>query len=568
MDSSLTIRARLVLACIVLAAATLVGSLYRIQITEGETYAARADRQYRPSALLFDRGSIFLTAKDGSHPTAATLNTTYEISMTPNLVTDPEAVYEVLSHYMDLDREDFLRRAARQESKYELIAKKVEPDIAESIRTLKIGGISVTRESRRSYPGGSLATHVIGIIGEGDDGTLQGKYGLERFYEDVLSRSGARGSRSLFAQIFTGAYDASAEQGVRGDVVSSIEPTVQAYLEKALLATSDKWKPEQIGGIIIDPRDGSILAAAAFPTYDPNDLSKIPSASILSNPLVESAYEMGSIIKPLTVAIGLDSGAVTSGWTYDDTGTMTLDGKRISNYDGRARGVVGLQEVLSQSLNVGVAHISLKVGKSEFANYLRTLGFGTKTGVDLPYESAGLVGNLSTGRDIEIATAAYGQGIAITPMATARGLSTLANGGKLVTPRFATEIQYLDGTKEPVSRGETVQVLKPESVLQTTRMLVKVVDDALGNGAYKLDKYSVAAKTGTAQIADLRNGGYLPDQYLHSFFGYFPAYDAKFLIFLYQKHPKGAQYASETLSEPFHDLTKFLISYYNVPPDR
>lgn len=570
MNSSQRFRARIVLGGIVVAACGLAMTLYNIQIVRGSGYAARASKQYiKLTTALFDRGSIFFTTKDGAHPTAATLTTNYLVYMNPKLIKDSSGTYQALSQYMDLDQTQFIRKAGLTDDPYEELARKVESTVAQSISSLALTGIGVSKENFRSYPGERLAAHSIGIIGE-NHGVIEGRYGLESAYENILSRPTIGSGTNIFAQLFNSIHDAvlNDSSSAHGDIVATIEPTVQAYLEKTLEKTAAEWRPDEIGGIIMDPHTGDIIAMSSLPSFDPNDTSEIKDPSIFSNPLVENSYEMGSIMKPLTVATGLDSGAITPTWTYDDTGTMTLSGKKISNFDGKARGVVPVQEILSQSLNVGAANVALKVGKDNFAKYFTSFGFGSKTGIDQPNETAGLTSNLKTGRDIEIATMAYGQGIAISPIAMTRALSVLANNGNLIQPHLVQEIDYIDGSKRVVKSNVNASVLKPKNVEDVTRMLVKVVDKSLRNGALKMDHYSVAAKTGTAQIADPATKGYYPDRYLHSFFGYFPAYDSKFIVFLYQKYPKGAQYASETLAEPFADLSKFLIDYYNVPPDR
>ena len=229
---------------------------------------------------------------------------------------------------------------------------------------------------------------------------------------------------------------------------------------------------------------------------------------------------------------------------------------------------MSMQEVLNQSLNTGVAFIVDQMGKEVFRTYFKNLKIGSESGVDLPNEAHGLIDNLDSPRDIEYATASFGQGIALTPIAAVRALATLANGGKLVTPHVATKIEYLDGTEKDIRYPEGAQVFTSETSEEISRMLATVVDEALSGGDVALPRYSIAAKTGTAQIADRVNGGYYEDRFLHSFFGYFPAYEPEFIIFLYTVEPKGVRYASETLTDPFMELTKFLINYYNLPPDR
>ncbi len=570
------IRARFVFVLIVVATCGIGSSLYWTQVINGPSYAVRAEKQYaKPSTSLFDRGSIFFESKDTTRAAAATIGSGYVVYMNPLLITDAEQEYQALSQYIKLNKVDFLARAQRPHDSYEELAHKIDEKTALSIRGLGLAGIGIIKETWRSYPGGELASHTLGIIGESKDGSIEGKYGLERTYQDILDRPPINSGTTGFAQLFSSVQDVlSNKDNTQGDIVTTIDPAVQGYVESIISKTNDTWKPDEIGAIVIDPSTGEIRAMVSLPTFNPNDLTHIKNINILSNPLVEDSYEMGSIIKPLTIATGLDTGSITTTSTYDDTGTMTLNGKKFSNYDGKARGIIPVQEILSQSLNIGAATIALKVdkdsGKGTFATYFSNFGLGQKSGIDQPNESTGLISSMKSVRDIETATASYGQGIAMSPITTARALSVLANGGYLVTPHIVKEIDYVDGTIKTIPIKKIGPLLKKQTIDDVTRMLVTVVDKKmvqLHPGIYN-EHHSVAAKTGTAQIADHVNGGYYKDRYLHSFFGYFPAYNPKYLIFLYQIYPKGAQYASETLTEPFSEIQKFLVNYYNITPDR
>jgi cell division protein FtsI (penicillin-binding protein 3)/stage V sporulation protein D (sporulation-specific penicillin-binding protein) len=245
-----------------------------------------------------------------------------------------------------------------------------------------------------------------------------------------------------------------------------------------------------------------------------------------------------------------------------------ISGKKVSNFDSKERGVVSMQDVLSQSLNVGAAYVEGLLGNDLFAKYMTSFGLTEKTGIDLPNEGRNLVSNLKSNVQIDLATASFGQGIAMTPVATIRALSVLANGGVLVTPHIVKSINYKVGFSKTIPITKSEPVLKKTTTDEISRMLVYSVDNVLSGGTLKIPNYSVAAKTGTAQIAKEGGGGYTDDKFLHSFVGYFPAYNPKYIILLYTINPKGARFGSETLTAPYMELVKFLINYYEVPPDR
>lgn len=543
--------------------------LYSLQVVSGDLYANRADRQYMQSTYdYFDRGTIYFSSKDGDTVSGASLKTGFIVAMTPKLVLNPESTYEALATLLEIEKDDFLQKASKKDDPYEEIAKRVPSAVAEKIDELKLPGVRVFRERWRFYPGNSLAAHALGFIAYNEN-ELRGQYGLERYYEETLRRNNDSVYVNFFAEIFSNIQDGlSGDKNLEGDIVTTIEPSVQVFLEQQLASLSTNWNADYSGGIIMDPSNGEIVALGLYPAFDPNNLKNETSANIFQNHLVESVYEMGSIIKPLTVAAGIDAGAITPNSTYFDAGSMTLNGRTFSNFDGKARGIVSMQEVLNQSLNTGVAHIVKEMGKNNFAEYMKSFGLGKETGIDLPNETHGLIENLSSPRDIEYATASFGQGIALTPIETVRALAVLGNGGKLVNPHLVKRVNYRIGGYKEIKPGVDVQVLKPETSEDISRMLVGVVDTALLNGKVKMERYSIAAKTGTAQIPRENGRGYYEDRYLHSFFGYFPAYEPKFIVFLYSFDPKGVRYASETLTYPFMDITKFLINYYQIPPDR
>lgn len=534
-----------------------------------DTYREMGESQYVHTVRdLFTRGSIYFTTKDGEKVSAATVKSGSLLAIDPTKLGNLEETYNALSAITPIDRETFFERAARVDRTYQEVAQTVEEEDAKKINELKLPGVKLYRNQWRYYPGKSLSGRTIGFVGYDED-SLVGKYGLERFYEETLSRDTEHLSVNFFAEIFGNLrkliFDSS--DAKEGDIVTTIEPTVARTLDRVLEAAQDQWNSKFTGGIIMNPTTGEVIALNVIPSFDLNDRSGI-GIEQFRNPLVEDVYEMGSIIKPLTIAAGLDAGVITPHSTYYDAGSIDLNTFTIRNYDGRGRGTTDMQQVLSQSLNTGVAYVTKLLGHDRFRDYFYALKLGSETGIDLPSEAHGLVNNLESPREVEYATASFGQGIALTPIETVRALATLANGGTLVTPHLVKRIEYADGTSHDVGYPMGDRVFSEKTSEDITRMLITVVDEALKGGKAKNEYYTIAAKTGTAQIANPDTQKYYDDRYLHSFFGYFPAYDPQFLIFLYTVEPKGVQYASETLTDPFLELVQFLINYYALPPDR
>lgn len=553
---------------VVCCALVLLIRLYDVQVRKGEHFSEISDRQYSSLKLdeNFDRGLIVFSYKDGRDFFAASNQTGYTLAIDPSHLENPDKVYEELSKFETIDRADYDAKVAKSDDPYEELVKQVTEDKGKEILALRLPGVILEKKRWRFYPGNELGASILGFIAEKDD-TLKGQYGLERYYDDVLKKSSEDLYSNIFVELYSGLKKTFGEGRFSGTIVATIEPGVQAYAEELIVRIQSEWASKNTGIIVMDPDTGEIIAMAQHPTFNLNDFGNVDSVSQYNNNAVEDVYEMGSIIKPITMAVGLETKVVTADSTYNDQGSMTLDGSTFYNYDKKARGVVDMQTVLNNSLNTGVAYVVGKVGNERFSSFMKKF-FSQETGIDLPGEGRPLVDNLDSPRDIEHATASYGQGIAITPVQTIRALAALGNGGLIVQPHLVKEIRYDYGVTKKVNQLEPERIFSRGTSEEISRMLTAVVDDALLNGEMKMERYTIAAKTGTAQIANKATGRYYDDRYLHSFFGYFPAYDPQFIVLLYTVEPVGAQYASATLTYPFFDMAKYLINYYEIEPDR
>src|SRR3989344_605179 len=539
MRSSLFWRTRILLFFIMLFSFILLFKLFLVQVVHNSSYSERADRQYAtPAENIFERGTIFFTSKADQLVSAAMQISGYKLAVDPSKLSDWEDAHQKLSVIREINKDDFASKAAKKNDPYEEIANHLSKEEADAVSALKIPGVNIFKEKWRFYPGDNLASHALGFVGyKGDE--LSGRYGLERQYNTTLSRNKNNPYVNFFAEVFSNINEVLFEEESReGNVITTIEPSVQSLLEEKLKETGEKYQTDSIGGIIMNPKNGSIYALGVKPDFNLNTFSKVEKISIFSNPLVENVLEFGSVVKPLVMAAALNEGVIAPETKYEDRGSVWVEKKEIFNFDKKARGVVNMQEVLNQSLNTGMVFVYQKLGKKNLKDYLLSYGIKDKTGIDLP------------------------------PVGMLRALASLSNGGKLVVPHLVREIRYADGTSKKIEYETLPTKISTETSAKITEMLVGVMDKAIKGGTERFERFSVAVKTGTAQVANAEAGGYYKDRHTHSFFGYFPAYDPEFIVFLYAVNPKGVEYAATTWADPFLDITKFLLNYYEVPPDR
>ena len=292
---------------------------------------------------------------------------------------------------------------------------------------------------------------------------------------------------------------------------------------------------------------------ASAPNFDPNNYSEYSVENFL-NPTVESVYEPGSIFKVITMSAGIDAGKITPETTYYDSGSVTLNGRTIKNWDNKAHGTQTMTQVIEQSLNTGAVFAQRQTGRGDFYKYVEQFGFKDLTLVGLPDEVSGNLINLEKNiRDINFATASFGQGISVTPIELISAIGAIANDGVLMRPFL------IEGTAPQVLR----RVISQETADQVTAMMVSAVKNAQ---IAQIPNYKIAGKTGTAQVPDFVRGGYT-HQVINTYVGFAPATDPKFIILVRLDKPEGAPLAGLTVVPAFRDLAHFILNYYNIPPD-
>jgi len=462
--------------------------------------------------------------------------------------------------------------------KFRVLSRRIDDEQVAAIKALGIKGLGITYETDRYYPGGSLAAGILGFLGYSGD-KKSGQYGIEAFYDDELS-SQCRDCRSvelffislpsLFSFWDRGTENASTGRqswdgdGRPADIVLTIDKNIQQVAEDKLDVLMKKL--EATGGTIIiqDPNTGKMLAMVDRPTFDPNNYSEYEPRNFL-NRGVQEIFEPGSSFKPITMAMGLDLGAITPQTTFNDVGFRDEAGYRIKNFSEKVFGNVTMSEVLEKSVNTGAMYVQDMVGNKNFLDYVINLGFGQGTGIDLPGEIHGNISNLYSGRKINFLTASFGQGIAVTPIQLINAYSAIANGGKLMKP-YVVEKIVKEGGEEEITQSEIVAIpISEKTATKLKSMLVSVVDNGFDKA--RISGYDVAGKTGTAQIPDGK-GGYSEDEYIHDFVGFAPAFDPKFVILIKIDKPKGITFAADSLSPTFKEITQYLLNYYSIPPTR
>jgi cell division protein FtsI (penicillin-binding protein 3) len=512
------------------------------------------DSGYRRNlSLAAARGNIY-----DRHGEALAVNTLeYQIGVSPRLIADPRRAATGLATALGQNELEIYEALTRDRA-WVPLATRVSAEVAGRVRDLNLGSaITMQPLPRRSYPQGSLGAQVLGFVG----GDLVGYYGVEGFYQGQLA--GSQRSRQVSNIPFELLLqDWETDRG--RDIVLTIDRDVQFIAEDELQRALDSTGSQRGTILIMNPRNGEILAMASLPTYDPNAYFNVTDPRLLNNPAISEQYEPGSVMKVITVAAALETGAITPGFTYNDQGALEVGGITIRNWDRRAYGVVDVTRMLVDSLNVGAATVGLRMGPTDFYTMMDRFGFGRLTGVDLQGEQAGTVtipGD-ENWSEASYATSSFGQGIAVTPLQMLAAVSAIANDGLIMQPHVVRRVIDEDAVIESVPTALR-RPISAETAHTVRDMMVAVARDGY-EGRAALPGYTIAGKTGTAQIPT--PFGYDPQGSIASFVGFFPADDPQVLILVKLDYPRD-YWGSIATTPVFRRLVERLVITLQIPPD-
>jgi len=546
--------------------------LFSLQVIHHSSFLNKAEALHNTTRVLTPkRGLIYFQDKDKKFIPVAINKQYSSIYAVPEEIENPEEASQMLASLLPSSAEEIFSRLNKPNDPYEPLLNRTDDEtLIQKIKDLDIKGIYIGESFYRYYPLDSLGAHLIGFTSEGEDNVVKGRYGLESYYNDVLSgKKGVfQGMRDALGRLIRSG--SSQEEGIVEGVslVTTIDKNIQFASEKALEKLVVGRKAAEGSIIVMDPRNGKILALANYPTFDLNKFSQEEDYMIFQNDTIESRYEPGSVMKPITMATGLDLHAVTPETSYVDKGYFDVGGYKLVNYKNEVFGRVNMNKVLEMSINTGAIFVSQQVGGSQLRQYFKAFGLDRTTGIDLPREISGDLSNMEypKANPTYFATASFGVGVAITPMELLRAFATIANKGKLVTPYIVESLEDNDGFHSAVVPPEAPIVISPETAETLTTMLVGVIENGFGGNA-KVKSYSLAGKTGTAYIPLSEGKGY-SDDVIHTFVGFFPAYAPRFVILVKMDRPQwGKDAASHTVTLAFREVEKFIINYYNMPPD-
>jgi cell division protein FtsI/penicillin-binding protein 2 len=568
-------RLRLIASLMVAVLLPIIMQLLRLQVLEHPRFADEAEmlirREYRLPKPAW--GSI----RDQNGDLLVGNQPVYEVGVELESIEEPQRTARQLASILDRPVDELHSQLTRTRGEkqagliWRRLASNVPLATREKLEALEINGLTLTPDWKRYYPEGRLAAHVLGFVNQKGVGT-----GVQAYHRRFLEgeRIVKEGRVSGLTEPFPDELADDPSVPYAGtDLTLTLDRTIQAYVEGELDKAILKYNAEGGSILVMDPRTGAILAMASRPTYEPSrypDYAAQGQEAIFQNPAISHAYEPGSTFKIVTVAAALDSNRVDLDWTYEDRGLLEYGGVPVRNWSGVGYGEQGVEGILAHSLNTGVVALTTEeLGAARFYDYVRAFGFGQPTGVDLTGEASGVVHMPSDWdwRDSYLATNAYGQGIAVTPLQLATAVGAVANDGIMMQPYVVTERRYADGRVISIPPRQVGRPISAETADTMAKLLEQAVEREIPQA--KVSGYRIAGKTGTAQVPVPGAGVYDPEHVIASFIGFGPLPDPELLVLVKLDRPAvdpNERWGSHTAAPVFQTVAKRLFVLLGIPP--
>ena len=550
-------RLRLFALFLALWSAFVVARLVQLQVVQGGKYRARAQRQQERRIEVAGRRGAILDRQGRQLAVSIEVSSVYGIA---DEIEDEKAAAAALAPVLNLPQPKVYEKLSRAKG-FVWLARKVDPQVADAVRQMKVKGIHLVAEPKRFYPKGSLAASVIGYVGLDDNGLS----GLEYEYDkavtgkpgEIVALTDAR--RSTYGEAETAGKPA--QEGAALTV--SLDSGLQFAAERELETTLHDLDAKSGSAVVLDPWTGEILAMASAPGFDPNDYGRF-GGEVRRNHAIADAYEPGSTFKIVTGSTALDRKVVSPDEVFDTNhgliriGRITIKEDKHHDY-----GRLTLAGILEHSSNIGIIQVGLRLGSQRLFEGASAFGVGKPTGVDLPGEAGGIFRPLSRWSALSNASISMGQEVAVTALQLSRVAAVIANGGRLVSPHIVTAIRYPDGRVEKPQAPEPTRVISEETAATLRAMLQGVVEKGTGTTA-AIPGFTVAGKTGTAQKAG--PGGYQAGRYVPNFVGFVPADNPKLVAVVVVEEPHGKYYARDVAAPLFARIVSQALDILRVAP--
>jgi stage V sporulation protein D (sporulation-specific penicillin-binding protein) len=535
--------------------------LFWVQFVKGAELSAKATQNRMRDVPVEAKRGVIADSNGRELAISISTDSVYAIPAEVNKSKEAEQIARQLAQILDMDEADLLKRITRASS-FEWVKRQISTTAAKKIRELELPGIGLTEESRRFYPRGTLASHILGI--SGTDNT--GLEGIDNFYNDLV---GGQKGRIIIEHDAAGANIPEAMHQYIAPVdganlILTLDETIQYITERELDKAFKEFKAKRAAAIVMDPTTGAILAMSSRPTFNPNNYNQYPVEN-RRNFAINDAYEPGSTMKITTSAMAMEEGIVNDSSRFFCPGYVKVGKNSIGEANNKAHGDQTFAQIVENSCNVGFVQVGLALGLDKYYQYLHGFGFGKKTGIDLPGEASGILVPPSRATQLDLATMAMGQANAVTPIQLVTAVSAIANGGKLMKPYLLKEAVDNEGKVIKKNEPQMVKrIISEEMAKKLCLILEGEVTQGTGKNAY-IEGYRVGGKTGTAQKIK-PGGGYMEGEYVSSFIGLAPADDPRLVCIIVVDAPQGYPYYGGTVAAPgVREILKDSLRYLNVP---